>query len=157
MKKQLILFLLPLLVLGSTNLFGQVIIYSEDFDGPPTWTPNTDLTAEDANPNVWYVSCEEEGVGEGFCGLPCGPGNQTLHVGADALGGGDIGAAYLETGFDATGTNRRAESADISTIGETDLTLNFDMIGKGNDTDFCELFYSIDGWGNVDFVRSPTS
>lgn len=152
MKKLLILFALPLLVLGTKNLHGQVIVYSEDFDGPPTWTLNTDMVGEDANPNVWYVSCEEEGVGAGVCGAACGAGNKTLHVGPDALAG-DLGAAYAETGFGITGTNRRSESADISTVGDVDLTLSFDMIGQGGGTDFCELFYSIDGgvsWISLD-------
>lgn len=152
MKKLLILFVLPLLVLGTKNLHGQVIVYSEDFDGPPTWTLNTDMVGEDANPNVWYVSCEEEGVGAGVCGTACGAGNKTLHVGPDALAG-DLGAAYAETGFGVTGTNRRSESADISTVGDVDLTLSFDMIGAGGGTDFCELFYSIDGgvtWISLD-------
>jgi len=152
MKKQLILFVLGLGLMTSSNIFGQVVIYNEDFDGGMTWTLNTDLGAEDGNPNFWYISCEEEGVGSGSCGEACGVGDQTLHIGPNpALG--DLGAAYAETGGGFTGTNRRAESGDISTIGHEDLTLNFDMIGQGGGTDFAELFYSIDGgatWTSID-------
>ena len=152
MKKQLILFVLGIFLTASANVFSQVVIYNEDFDGPLTWTLNTDLGAEDANPNNWYISCEEEGVGAGACGEACGAGDQTLHIGPNpALG--DLGAAYAETGAAVTGTDRRAESGDISTIGHVDLTLNFDMIGQGGGTDFAEVFYSIDGgasWVSID-------
>ncbi len=144
MKKQLIQFLLVIFLSASSNLFGQVVIYNEDFDGALTWTINTDLGAEDANPNFWYISCEEEGVGAGACGEACGAGDQTLHVGPNPVAG-DLGAAYAETGAGFTSTNRRAESGDISTVGHEDLTLNFDFIGQGGGTDFCEVFYSIDG------------
>ena len=68
MKKQLIQFLLVLFLFSSSNLFSQVVIYSEDFDGPLTWSINTDIGAEGANPNFWYISCEEEGVVAGVCG-----------------------------------------------------------------------------------------
>ena len=152
MKKQLILSVLGLILSASTNLFGQVIIYSEDFDGALTWTINTDLGVEGTNPNMWYISCEEEGVGTGLCGTACGAGDLTLHVSPDPIAG-DLGAAYLETGTGATTADRRAESADISTVGDVDLTLNFDMIGQGGGTDFSEVFYSIDGgvtWVSID-------
>lgn len=145
---------LPLFFLLIINLQSraQVVVYSEDFDGALTWTLNTDLGVEGDNPANWYVSCEEEGVGEGVCGETCGAGDQTLHIGLNPVAG-DNGANYLETGFGVTTTNRRAESADISTIGHADLTLNFDMIGKGGGTDYGEVFYSIDGgvtWTSID-------
>lgn len=130
----------------SESSHSQTVIYSEDFDGALTWSINTDLTAEGALPNQWYISCEEEGVGSGVCGAACGPGNQTLHVSTNVGALGDLGAAYFETGLGATTTNRRAESANISTVGFTTLTLNFDMIGfGGNAQDYCEVFYSTDG------------
>ncbi len=154
MKKQLILFVLTLFLMGGTNLFGQVIIYNEDFNGLLDWTLNTDAVGEDANPNNWYVSCEEEGVGAGACGTACGAGDNTLHVGPNPVAG-DLGAAYAETGLGLTGTNRRAESPDISTIGHTDLTLSFDMIGQGGGDDFTELFYSIDGGVSWTSIATP--
>jgi gliding motility-associated-like protein len=153
MKRKLSLLFCLLLGLFYTNtLSAQVVIYTEDFDGALTWTLNTDPTAEGAGPNNWYISCEEEGVGAGSCATDCGAGNNTLHVGPDPMGG-DLGAEYVESGLGVTTTNRRAESADISTIGATGLELNFDMIGQGNDNDFAEVFYSIDGgatWVSLD-------
>ncbi len=154
MKKQLILAFFATLLTGTASVFGQVVIYNEDFDGALTWTVNTDLVAEGSNPNVWYISCNEEGVGAGVCGAACGAGDKTLHVGSDPLAG-DLGAAYLETGAGITTTNRRAESGDINTVGSVDLTLNFDMIGKGGGTDFTELFYSTDGGGTWVSLDAP--
>ena len=148
----MMLFALLISLFGSANLFGQVVIYNEDFDGALTWTINTDLGAEGANPSTWYISCEEEGVGAGACGTDCGAGDQTLHISPNPVAG-DMGAAYLETGAGLSTSDRRAESADISTVGHVDLTLEFDMIGMGNADDFAEVFYSIDGgtsWVSID-------
>ena len=130
----------------------QTTVYSEDFDGALTWTINTDLGTEGTTPNQWYISCEEEGVGAGVCGAGCGAGDQTLHISTNIGFTGDIGAAYFETGGvlpgTTTDTDRRAESGDISTVGFTTLTLEFDQIGwGGNADDYCELFYSTDGGG----------
>ncbi|MBL7897398.1 MAG: hypothetical protein JNJ99_02600, partial [Crocinitomicaceae bacterium] len=146
MKKTVYTFLVAVLMTLGNSLNAQTVVYSEDFDGALTWSLNTDPTAEGSNPNFWYISCEEEGVGSGVCGAPCGAGDQTLHVSTDPALLGDLGAAYFETGIGMTTTNRRAESANISTIGFTNLTLNFDMIGfGGNASDYTEVFYSING------------
>ena len=129
-------------ICSTASYFAQTVVYSEDFNGATAWTLNTDPTAEDSNPNTWYISCQEEGVGSGNCGSACGAGDFTLHVSTNVT---DLGAAYVELGMGVTGTNRRAESGDINTTGFTNLTLNFDMIGNGgNAQDYCELFYSTD-------------
>ena len=143
---------LSFLIIGSST-FSQVF-YTEDFDGAITWTINTDLGAEGSSPNVWYISCQEEGVGAGACGASCGAGNKTLHVGTGVFG--DLGASYYEAADGSTTTERRAESADISTVGETSITLDFDLIGWGGEVnDYCELFYSIDGGGTWTSLASP--
>jgi gliding motility-associated-like protein len=153
MKKLIYPLGLICLSVGSFVANAQTVVYSEDFDGAMTWTLNTDQTAEDSNPNVWYISCQEAGQPVGGCGNGCAvPVNNTLHVGGDPAFG-DLGALYFETGFSITGTNRRAESANISTVGFSGLTLNFDMIGfGGNPQDYTEVFYSTDGgviWNSI--------
>lgn len=152
--KKLVLSSLTILFSFSYSL-AQTTVYSENFDGATTWTLNTDIGAEDSNPNQWYISCEEAGMGDGVCGDDCiASASQTLHVSTDPGIGGDLGAAYVETGFSVTGTDRRAESGDINTTGFTSLTLEFEMIGYGgNANDYCELFYSTDGgvaWTSLD-------
>ena len=149
MKKLVATLLLSFGVVFYSN--SQTTVYSEDFDGALTWTLNTDLGAtEGATPNFWYISCEEAGMGDGACGDGCtGSASQTLHVGGNPLLG-DLGALYFESGIAGGGfdTDRRAESGDISTVGFTTLTLDFEMIGwGGNALDYCELFYSTDGGG----------
>ncbi len=145
-----ILLIATILIFGK-GLYAQTVVYSEDFNAvATTWSLNTDPTLEDSNPNVWYISCKEEGNGAGNCGSACPgtTGDKTLHISTDMAFGGDLGAAYVESGFGFTGTNRRAESADINTTGFTILTLNFDEIGfGGNGQDYCELFYSTNSGG----------
>ena len=120
----------------------QTTVYSEDFTSGSTWTLNTITGAEGTYPNNWYISCQEDGQMAGACGTACAISDNSLHVGPNAILG-DLGAAYFE-GL-ATTTERRAESGNINTLGESNLTLSFDMIGGGNAQDFTELFYSNDG------------
>jgi gliding motility-associated-like protein len=135
------------------NSYSQTVIYSEDFTTGATWTINTITGAEGATPNPWFISCQEDGEDPGNCGTGCIINDNSLHVGS-ALG--DLGAAYFETGVGATNTNRRAESGDINTVGQTNLTLNFDMIGwGGNADDFCDLVYSTDGGGTWTSLATP--
>jgi gliding motility-associated-like protein len=145
MKKTTSLIGTFIFLLAFNSIMAQTVIYSEDFTSGATWTLNTVTGAEDSNPNVWYVSCQEDGQVVGTCGTACVITDNSLHVSADAAFG-DNGAAYAETGSNITSTDRRAESGDISTVGQTNLTLNFDMIGNGgNALDYCELFYSNNG------------
>lgn len=154
--KKTILTLICFSILSSLNLGFSQIPYLEDFNtGAPSWTTNTVTGAEGAGSNEWYISCQEEGVGTGICGSACTLGDQTLHISTNSGGIGDVGAAYLEGGGGLTDTDRRSESGDISTVGETNLSLSFDLIGAGGGTDFCELLYSIDGGGSWT-VLDPT-
>ena len=137
--------LFSVLIVSSVSANSQTTIYSEDFTSGSTWTLNTVLGTEGTYPNNWYISCQEDGQSAGACGTACSIMDNSLHVSAHTLIG-DLGAAYFE-GL-GTNTNRRAASGNISTLGESGLTLSFDMIGAGNASDFTELFYSIDGGSN---------
>ena len=142
--------LLSALMLVSISAISQTTIYSENFTTGSTWTLNTVLGTEGIYPNNWYISCQEDGQSAGACGTACSIMDNSLHISANAILG-DLGAAYFE-GL-GTNTNRRAESGNISTAGETGLNLSFDMIGAGNVSDFTELFYSMDGgasWNSLD-------
>lgn len=135
-----------LLLLGTTFFmsqnFAQTTVYSEDFTSGSTWTLNTITGAEGTYPNVWYISCQEDGQIPGQCGTACSISDNSLHVSANSILG-DLGAAYLE-GIGCN-TSRRAESGNINTVGASNLTLSFDMIGAGNAQDYTELFYSTNG------------
>jgi hypothetical protein len=97
------------------------------------------------SPNNWFVSCAEEGVAPAGCGSSC-IGDASLHIGADPGSGGDMGASFNETGG-ANATYRRVNSPTISTVGYTNLTLNFDFIAYGSSActeDHGELWMSTD-------------
>jgi len=81
-------------------------------------------------PNDWFVSCAEEGITPPGCGSSC-IGDASLHVGADAGSGGDMGASFNETGV-ANATYKRATSPTINTTGYSTITLAFDFIAFGS-------------------------
>ena len=155
-----ILILLGILFHADFTVSAQTVIWSEDFDGNSgagsNWgTLNQDIGAQGATPNQWYISCTENGNAVGVCGSGCGA-NNTLHLGSTTAG--DLGAAY-DAGCDLscffcsgfgfcsfTNTDRRSQSTNISTVGSTGLTLNFDYIENGSGAvDNCFVEYSVNG------------
>lgn len=120
-------------MLSSFSGFAQTVFWTEDFEGNPcnsgcdpsliSWTTTT-TGANSGSPNVWYVSCAENGQAAGGCGAGCGT-DESLHIGSTTLG--DIGAAY-----DASQTtNIRAESPTINCTGNTGIAVNFNYITNG--------------------------
>jgi len=148
-------------VLHTMSVSSQTIIWSEDFDGNggagSNWgILNESIGIQGITENLWYISCQENGNAAGICGAGCGIDN-SLHVGSISVG--DMGAAYdasslclpgcflCDFGFcsDVT-TNKRSQSMNISTIGQSNLTLNFNYIENGQGTiDGCVVEYSING------------
>lgn len=145
----------------------QVVFWAEDFNNGCTsnclagsysgtngaWT----VAATGTNGNVaneFFISCAENGMPVGTCGAGCG-NNATLHVGSVpcqlclTCPNGDCGAAY-NAGPTFLGdnpvTNKRAESPVISTIGKSNITLEFNYIEQGQGTtDDASVVYSSDG------------
>jgi hypothetical protein len=119
----------------------QTTIYSDNFNNGCAasclatsyngWTlRNNDGGVSGGDPNIWYVSCTEEGVAPPGCGTSC-VGDATLHIGSGASGGGDMGASFNETGA-VNATFRTAVSPTINTTGFTTNTLTFDFIAYGS-------------------------
>tara|TARA_R110002072_G_scaffold232309_3_gene389733 strand:+ start:1002 stop:2219 length:1218 start_codon:yes stop_codon:yes gene_type:complete len=154
---------IPFFVFISTSSFhAQTTIWSEDFDGNggagSNWgLLNQNIGIQGMTANLWYISCLENGNASGICGSGCGADN-SLHVGSSSVG--DIGAAYDASSLCLPGcflcdligfcsdvtTNKRTQSANISTAGQTNLTYNFNYIENGQGTiDDCIAEYSIDG------------
>ena len=143
MKKQLLFAALVLLYFPA--IFGQTVIWSEDFGTPAAGTSangfnsgngawTTALTgANGADANVWYVSGEECGNAAGACGSVCSGGDASLHIGSNPGLLGDAGAAYAAggLGFFFVETNTRAESPLINLTGQTGMTLTFNYL-EGN-------------------------
>lgn len=119
----------------------QTVFWSEDFNNGCTndcvassyggWTilDNVDGSSGGA-PNNWFVSCAEDGIVPPGCGSSC-LGDASLHVGANPGAGGDMGASFNETGA-TNATYRLAVSPQISTVGKTSITLQFDFIAFGS-------------------------
>lgn len=81
--------------------------------------------------NNWFVSCAEEGIAPPGCGSTC-VGDASLHIGANAGAGGDMGASFNETGA-TNATYKLAVSPNINTTGiATSITLTFDFIAFGS-------------------------
>ncbi len=82
------------------------------------------------DPNIWYVSCAEEGQVPPACGSTC-VGDASLHIGSGASGGGDMGASFNETGA-TNATFRTVVSPTINLSGYSTNTLAFDFIAFGS-------------------------
>ena len=120
-----------------------------------TWT-ETAIGVQGSKADVWFVSDAENGNAVGSCGTSSG-GNGTLHIGNVPCGlcfpcpTGDCGAAYNAGGFGSnTQTNKRVESPLINCTGQSNITLSFKWIGKGQFAggifkDYCDVVYSSNG------------
>jgi hypothetical protein len=128
-------------ILIQATIQAQTTIWSENFNngcsagclanGYNGWTVQNNVGGTNGgSPNIWYISCAEEGIAPPGCGSTC-VGDATLHIGADAGSGGDMGASFNETGA-ANATYRMAVSPAISTVGFTNITLAFDFIAYGS-------------------------
>jgi hypothetical protein len=120
----------------------QVTIWSDNFNNGCAsnclattwngWTVQNNIggTSGSAS-NNWFVSCAEEGVVPPGCGSTC-IGDASLHIGANAGAGGDMGASFNETGA-TNATYKLAVSPVINTSGiSTAITLSFDFIAFGS-------------------------
>ena len=108
--------------------------------GPNGAWSQTILGAEGADPNMWYVSCAENGHTPTICGTGCLPASATatlasLHLGSHPNSMGDVGAAYDAGGLcgvlTCPQTNRRIESPIINCTGQSNITLSFNYIETG--------------------------
>jgi hypothetical protein len=127
------------------------------------WTV-TNTGANGPTPNLWFVSCAENGQAVGGCGAGCGA-NATLHLGAVGTSdcgclvcpSGDCGAAYDAcNGATFCGgvptTDKRAESPTINCTGKVSIILGFKYIENGQgSTDNATVWY-FDGstWAQID-------
>lgn len=114
------------------------------------------LVGATSGSNEFYVSATENGNPVGTCGSGCGT-NQTLHLAnsssaiAFACTTGDCGAAYNA----GVASDVRAESPNISTIGQNGITLGFDymLFGQGA-TDDGSVYYRV-GVGPWTLLANP--
>ena len=149
--KKLLTLLALFLVFGGFRSNAQ-IFWAENFESGSTsgavvtsyggWTLTITGT-EGADPNIWYVSCAENGHTAGVCGTGCAAVSSTatratLHIGSNVTSLGDNGASYDAGGLCGLATcpmtDRRAESPTINCTGHTGITLSFNYIENGDGT-----------------------
>lgn len=153
-----------LLLLPVVTLRAQTVFWTENFNngcsanctavgyngGNGAWT-QTVTGVEGADPNMWYVSCAENGHTNNVCGSGCVAASATatlasLHVGSNPSSLGDVGAAYDAGGlcgfWTCPQTDRRIESPTINCTGQSTISLNFDYIEMGSaPNDDCSVWY----------------
>ena len=146
------LLLAALLLLSSLNSYSQTVIWNETFDPSPGWI-SVPIGVNGADPNFFEEDDDEGGVLPPGCGV-AGNLNNTLHITSVFFPAG--GAAYDAGGLCGflfcPETATRAQSPNISTIGQTNLTLEFDYIHGGDANDFGGVWYN-DGFGWVALVN----
>ncbi len=111
------------------------------------WTLSTGT--EGADPNMWYVSCEEAGHVAGDCGSACtaSPGTgASLHISPNIGTYGDLRATYDggPAPFDVL-TDRRAESPTINCAGRYNISVKFNYIENGDGANDDGLVWYYDG------------
>ena len=129
-----------------SNSFSPVF-YQENFNGVHNWTLNVPTGANGIDNNFWVVNDNEGGVLPPGCGTALN-GDKTLHITSVACP--TCGAAYDAGGLCGTlfcpQTNMRAESPMISTIGGSNLVLEFNFISLGDALlDNASVWYNVGG------------
>ncbi len=172
--KKLFTFI-ALLFAGAAQTQAQGVFWTENFTGGSTglqvgsfsstngaWSMSI-TGSEGADPNPWYVSCQEAGQLPGVCGAVCATGDLggTLHIGAAAgIGGGDGGASYDAGGLcgiiTCPATDRRAQSPTINCTGKYNIRMKFYYILNGQGTtDDGNVYYSSDNGASWSLLLHP--
>lgn len=152
-------------LLISANAQAQTTLWSDDFENASSWTLNQTTGTNGLDANQWYLNDDEGGVAAGSCGVATN-GNKTLHIGCQGQWCVGTGAIY-NTGdgglgfIDATTSTRAVWNSNISTVGQSNLTLSFDWIGVGQTgSDYSTVIYSADGgttWQNLQAITGGTT
>lgn len=134
-----------------------VTLFSEDFDGALNWQNTAgapDMFAgtdpNGVNMNEWYIGDDESGMTPGSCGTG-GTGNNSLFVGIESASYGTLatGAVYIDAndGFADSRTDLLTPSQSFSTIGHSNITLDFNYIMGNLDPgqDHALVYYSLNG------------
>ncbi len=135
-----------------------ISLYTEDFDGVHNWSLNIPTGINGIDNNFWQVDSDEAGMPVGACGT-AGGSNRSLHITSVFFPAG--GAAYDAGGLCGVlfcpATNMRAESPSFSTVGQSNIMLEFNYIANGQaGQDFASVWYNA-GAGWVQFSTPTTS
>lgn len=118
---------------GGTGPSTNTTLYTEAFDAVHNWTLNVATGTNGADNNFWTVGNGEAGQAVGDCGAAGGT-NNSLHITSafSPTGGAAYDAGGLCPLLFCPETNMRAESPTFSTLGESNLTFEFNYIANGD-------------------------
>ena len=130
-----------------SNSFAQTTIWSDNFDAPSGGSTNNNagagwtLNTEGNTGNRWFINTPS--------GIGCTSSGNVLHISCTGFLCGILGGPN-EPIYAAAGSNlKTASSPNISTIGQSNLTLTFDFVCVGfAGSDFGTLALSSDGGTN---------
>lgn len=129
-----------------SNLEAQTVVWSDNFDTPSGGTNNNNagvgwtLNSEGNTSNRWFIVAPPSNLG-------CTSSGRQLHISCDdficgLLYGGPNTPVYNA----AASNNRSAVSPNISTVGQTNLTLSFEFVCNGEaGEDYGLLAFSANG------------
>ena len=149
--KKLLQTLSVLFILGATfaDTQAQTIVWSDNFDAPSGGINNNNagvgwtLNSGGGGTNQWYIITPTANLG-------CTSSGNQMHISCESFicelfGNGPIDPLYNA----AASNNRSAVSPNISTVGQSNLTLSFEFVCNGvANQDYGLLAFSSDGGTN---------
>lgn len=164
-------------LLGATAA-GQTVLYTENFETAPTFTLNTtDVGSINGGANTWLInSTYAGGNGDVDCsgftvtftipstagqpgGIQPANGNYLHTASTEAVADGITCCSFAAAdGFCTDPGNHFARmSTDISTLGQTDVTLSFWWLCNGGNQNYGEVYYSTNGGSSWNLITTPIS
>ncbi|MBL8008967.1 MAG: hypothetical protein JNJ64_00050 [Flavobacteriales bacterium] len=156
----------------------QTILYTENFETAPTFTLNTtDVGSTAGGANTWLINNTYSGGNgdvdcSGFTITFTIPSTAGQPGGIQPANGGYLHTASTEAvadgitccsfaaadGFCTNPGNHFAKmSADISTVGQSDVTLTFWWLCNGGNQNYGEVYYSTNSGGSWNLITTPIS
>lgn len=157
---------------------GQTVLYTENFETAPTFTLNTtDVGSINGGANTWLInSTYAGGNGDVDCsgftvtftipstagqpgGIQPANGNYLHTASTEAVADGITCCSFAAAdGFCTDPGNHFARmSTDISTLGQTDVTLSFWWLCNGGNQNYGEVYYSTNGGSSWNLITTPIS
>ncbi|HMQ76337.1 MAG TPA: choice-of-anchor J domain-containing protein [Flavobacteriales bacterium] len=155
---------------------GQTVLYTENFESAPTFTLNTtDVGSISGGANTWLInSTYAGGNGDVDCsgftvtftipstagqpgGIQPANGNYLHTASTEAVADGITCCSFAAAdGFCTDPGNHFARmSTDISTLGQTDVTLSFWWLCNGGNQNYGEVYYSTNGGSSWNLITTP--
>lgn len=158
-----------------TALSAQTVLFTEDFESAPVFTLNTTDVGSGPGSNTWLINAVYSGGnGDVDCSgftitftVPSTPGQpggivpangNYLHTAStEAVADGITCCSFAAAdGFCTNPGNHFARmSTDISTLGQTDVTLSFWWLCNGGNQNYGEVYYSTNGGGTWNLITTP--